>query len=308
MAKILVVGSMNMDIVTKVERHPVPGETIHGNKTRFYIGGKGANQAVAASRSGASVAMAGGLGSDSFGIDIRRGLAEDRIDLDFVADQPGMTGLALITVDEAGENNIILSSGANGRYGADEIDQLDLSGFDVILLQNEISPEANGRVLDKAAEKHIPVFMNPAPIDGFDRSQLSKVTFLILNEVEAEVLSGIRIEGSSQALEAGKKLLKDGVPYIIITLGSKGSIYMDQSGSQITFPAFSVDAVDTTAAGDTFIGAFAAKYVTGAELHDCLRYATAASALAVSEPGAQSSIPTGDQVQSFLTVKNTGSI
>ncbi|MEC0249122.1 ribokinase [Paenibacillus chitinolyticus] len=301
MAKILVVGSMNMDIVTQVERHPVPGETIQGNETRFFIGGKGANQAVAASRSGVSVAMAGGLGLDSFGADIRRGLAEDKINLDYVVDQPCMTGLALITVDGAGENNIILSSGANGRYGAEEIDQLDLSGFDVILLQNEISSEANQRVLARAAEKHIPVFMNPAPIDGFDRSQLHKVSFLILNEVEAEVLSGIRIEGSGQALEAGKKLLKDGIPHLIITLGSKGSIYMDQSGSQITLPAFSVDAVDTTAAGDTFIGAFAAKYVTGAGVHDCLRYATAASALAVAQPGAQSSIPTDDQVQSFLT-------
>ncbi|MFD7525331.1 ribokinase [Paenibacillus chitinolyticus] len=301
MAKILVVGSMNMDIVTQVERHPIPGETIQGNETRFFIGGKGANQAVAASRSGVSVAMAGGLGVDSFGADIRRGLAEDNIILDYVADQPCMTGLALITVDGAGENNIILSSGANGRYGEEEIDQLDLSGFDVILLQNEISSAANQRVLDKAAEKHIPVFMNPAPIDGFDRSQLRKVAFLILNEVEAEVLSGVRIEGSSQALEAGKKLLNDGIPHLIITLGSKGSIYMDQSGGQITFPAFSVDVVDTTAAGDTFIGAFAAKYVTGAELHDCLRYATAASALAVAQPGAQSSIPTDDQVQSFLT-------
>lgn len=304
MARILVVGSMNMDIVTKVERHPVPGETIHGNETRFFIGGKGANQAVAASRSGASVTMAGGLGSDSFGIDIRRGLAVDGIDLDYVADQPGMTGLALITVDGAGENNIILSSGANGRYGADEIDQLDLSGFDVILLQNEISPAANGRVLDKAAEQHIPVFMNPAPIDGFDRSQLSKVTFLILNEVEAEELSGIRIEGSSQAMEAGKKLLNDGIPHLIITLGSKGSVYMDQSGKQIVFPAFTVNPVDTTAAGDTFIGAFAAQHASGSELRDCLRYATAASALAVSEPGAQSSIPRDDQVQSFLAAEN----
>ncbi|REK75568.1 ribokinase [Paenibacillus paeoniae] len=300
MTRILVVGSMNMDIVTGVERHPIPGETIQGNETRFFIGGKGANQAVAASRSGASVAMAGGLGSDSFGVDIRERLAEDRIDLDYVVEKPCTTGIALITIDGTGENNIILSSGANGRYGAGEADQLDLSDFDVILLQNEISPEANERVLDKAAEKRIPVFMNPAPIDGFDQSQLSKVTFLILNEVEAEALSGIRIEGSSQALEAGKIMLDEGIPQLIITLGSKGSIYMDQTGNQIILPAFSVNAVDTTAAGDTFIGAFAAKYVTGAELQYCLRYATAASALAVSEPGAQSSIPREEQVQSFL--------
>ncbi|GGG70683.1 ribokinase [Paenibacillus radicis (ex Gao et al. 2016)] len=300
MAKILVVGSMNMDIVTQVERHPVPGETIQGNETRFFIGGKGANQAVAASRSGASVAMAGGLGLDSFGADIRKQLTEDGIDLNCVIEKQAMTGIALITIDQSGENNIILSAGANGKYGEDEVDTLDLTGFDVILLQNEIAQAANQRVLDKAAAANIPVFLNPAPIAGFDHTQLSKVSFLILNEVEAEELSGTRIDGISQALKAGKQLLEAGLPHLIITLGSKGSLYLDQAGTEIEMPAFTVDAVDTTAAGDTFIGAFAAKYIAGDTLEESLRYATAASALAVSAAGAQSSIPTEDQVHEFL--------
>ncbi|MFF2089578.1 ribokinase [Paenibacillus sp. NPDC058174] len=300
MAKILVVGSMNMDIVTQVERHPIPRETIHGNETRFFIGGKGANQAVAAARSGATVAMAGGLGTDSFGADIRKQLAEDGIDLDYVSGQPAATGIAMITIDQTGENNIILSAGANGKYGEDEVDTLDLSGFDVILLQNEIAQAVNERVLDKAAAAQIPVFLNPAPIAGFDPAQLSKVNFLILNEVEAEELSGIRIDGFSEALQAGKQLLEAGLSHLIITLGSKGSLYMDQAGTQIETPAFSVDAVDTTAAGDTFIGAFAAKYIAGIPLTESLRYATAASALAVSAAGAQSSIPEQDQVHEFL--------
>jgi ribokinase len=300
MVNILVVGSMNMDIVTQVERHPIPGETIQGYTTSFYIGGKGANQAVAASRSGAAVAMAGGLGSDSFGLDIRKRLAEDRIDLDFVAEKPVMTGIALITIDQTGENNIILSAGANEAYGIDDVDKLDLTGYDVILLQNEISMTATRRVLDRAAEAKIPVFMNPAPIAGFDHTELSKVRVLILNELEAEEISGIKIDGISGARKAGKQLLEGGIPHLIITLGSKGSLYMDQTGTQVEMPAISVEVVDTTAAGDTFIGAFAAKYIAGEELEESLRYATAASALAVSAAGAQSSIPTEEQVRAFL--------
>jgi len=300
MANILVVGSMNVDIVTQVDRHPVPGETIQGLQTGFFIGGKGANQAVAAARSGASVAMAGGIGSDSFGRDIRKNLAEERIDLGFVAKKPATTGIALITIDKAGENNIVLSAGANGMYGEEDVDELNLSGYDAILLQNEISQAANRRVLDRAAEAGIPVFMNPAPIAGFDRTRLSKIRYLILNETEAEELSGVGIDGIGKARQAGKQMLEAGIPHLIITLGSQGSLYMDQAGTEIEMPAFSVHAVDTTAAGDTFIGAFAAKYLAGAGLRESLRYATAASALAVSAAGAQSSIPAEDQVRAFL--------
>lgn len=300
MANILVVGSMNMDIVTQVERHPVPGETIQGKGSRFYIGGKGANQAVAAARSGASVAMAGGLGSDAFGLDIRKKLAEDRIDLALVKEKPAMTGVALITIDRNGENNIILSAGANEEYGEDDADALELSGYDLILLQNEISPAATRKVLDNAAEANVPVCINPAPIDGFDRSGLHKAAFLILNEVEAEELSGVEIGGLGGARRAGKRLLGEGIPRLILTLGSAGAIYMDQAGVQVEMPAFAVEVVDTTAAGDTFIGAFAAKYAAGTELKESLRYAAAAAALAVSAAGAQSSIPDERQVRAFL--------
>ncbi|WP_139997475.1 ribokinase [Paenibacillus paridis] len=300
MANILVVGSMNMDIVTKVERHPFPGETIQGNATTFYIGGKGANQAVAASRSGAFVTMAGALGTDSFGMDISKRLAEAQIELGCVVRKPVMTGIALITIDQAGENNIILSAGANEAYGEADVDKLELLEYDIILLQNEISSAAITRVLDRAAEANIPVFMNPAPIAGFDADQLRKVSFLILNELEAEELSGIRIQDINGARQAAKQMLEEGIPHLIITLGSKGSLYMDQAGMHVEMPAFTVAVVDTTAAGDTFIGAFAAKYAEGVEIKESLHYATAASALAVSAAGAQSSIPTEEQVSAFL--------
>ncbi|QHW33895.1 ribokinase [Paenibacillus rhizovicinus] len=304
MANILVVGSMNMDIVTQVDRHPIPGETIQGNATNFYIGGKGANQAVAASRSGALVAMAGAIGSDAFGLDIINRLAEDRIELDRVVKKSVMTGVALITIDQAGENHIILSAGANNAYGANDVDQLDLARYDVILLQNEISVAATARVLDRAVEANIPVFMNPAPIAGFDVAQLRKVSFMILNELEAEEISGIEIGGIDEAKQAAKRMFESGLSRIIITLGSKGSLYMDQTGIFVEMPAFSVSVVDTTAAGDTFIGAFAAKHADGSTIRECLHYATAASALAVSAAGAQSSIPTEDEVMAFLaTIK-----
>jgi len=300
MANILVVGSMNMDIVTQVERHPVPGETVQGHATRFYVGGKGANQAVAASRSGASVTLAGGLGADAFGADIRRRLSEERIDIGHVADKPARTGIALITIDRSGENNIILSAGANEAYGEEDAAKLDLAGYDILLLQNEISRDATRKVLDRAAEANLPVCMNPAPISGFDRSQLRKVAFLILNEVEAEAISGMRIGGVEEARLAGKRLIEAGVLQVIITMGSQGAFYIDHAGTELEMPAHKVDVVDTTAAGDTFIGSFAARYAAGDGIRESLRYATAASALAVTAAGAQSSIPTEAQVRSFL--------
>lgn len=301
MANILVVGSMNMDIVTRVQRLPLPGETMHGHRTSFHVGGKGANQACAASRSGARVAMAGGLGSDTFGREIRSALAADRIGTAFLAIKPGATGIAMISIDPAGENSILLSPGTNYEYGEEDAEKLDLTGVDVILLQNEIRDAVNRRVLERAGEAGIPVCMNPAPITGFDRNLLSRISFLIVNELEAEALSGVPIHGAGDAKRAGQELLQEGVPQLIITMGGSGSLYMDRGGAVIVTPAFPVKAVDTTAAGDTFIGAFAATFFSGMALRDSLRYATAASALAVSALGALSSIPDEVTVREFLS-------
>lgn len=301
MANILVVGSMNMDIVTQVDRHPIPGETVQGHGTRFYAGGKGANQAVAAARSGASVNMAGGLGDDFFGHEIRHRLDEARIGLEHVVNKPIMTGMALITVDHRGENRIILSPGANGAYGAEDVASLELSGYDAILLQNEIPGGTNRAVLEKANNAGIPVFANPAPVAGFERQQLASIHFLILNEIEAEALTGVKIEDDTQARQACGEILKQGARNVIVTLGDKGSLYMESGGLTIATPACRVEAVDTTAAGDTFIGAFVSKYLSGHGTEYCLRYATAASALAVSSYGAQSSIPEEAQVLDFMT-------
>ncbi|AIQ58758.1 ribokinase [Paenibacillus borealis] len=300
MTNILVVGSMNMDIVTRVGRLPVPGETIHGLGTDFHAGGKGSNQAYAAARSGAKVAMAGGVGSDSFGLEICRKLEAQGIDTAAIAAKPETTGIALITTDSSGENSIILSPGANYSYGVEDLEALNLSLYDVILLQNEIPGTVNRRVIAMAEAAGIPVCMNPAPVTGFDRDQLRGIRLLIMNETEAEVLSGIRIADFREAISAGRMLLEEGIPELIITLGSKGSLYMDGDGKIIEVPAYPVEAVDTTAAGDTFIGAFASVYYAGKELADSLHYAAAAAALTVSASGAQSSIPVKEQVYAFL--------
>lgn len=300
MPNILVVGSMNMDIVTQVERHPVPGETIQGLETQFYSGGKGANQAVAASRSGAKVTMAGGLGSDTFARMIRSGLESDGINLDYVKEMNQPTGIALITIDQLGENNIILSAGANGALIESDVEQIPLGEYDALLMQNEIPEGATRKVLELAAEAGVPVFMNPAPLSGFDRSLLSMVDFLIVNEIEAGELTGISVDHMDNAHAAGRLLLQEGISHVVVTLGSKGSLYLDQQQTFIETPAFPVEAIDTTAAGDTFIGALAAKYAAGETLQDGLRYATAASALTVSGAGAQSSIPLEAQVLAFL--------
>lgn len=300
MANILVVGSLNMDIVTRVEHLPVPGETIQGRDTGFHAGGKGANQACAASRSGAQVAMAGGLGSDAFGLEIRSRLQDEGIDTAGLADRPETTGIALITIDASGENSIILSPGANYSYGGEDLEALDLTRYDVVLLQNEIRGAVNRRVIELAEAAGLPVCMNPAPVAGFDRSLLSRIKLLCMNEIEAEALSGIRIDSFGQARRAGRTLLEEGVPQLIITLGSQGALYMGGDGAVVEIPAYPVEAVDTTAAGDTFIGAFAAAYFAGAELKDSMQYAAAAAALAVSAAGAQSSIPVKEQVMAFL--------
>lgn len=305
MSNILVVGSMNMDIVTRVGELPKPGETIHGMGSGLHIGGKGANQACAASRSGAKVAMAGALGTDVFAGDIRNGLEKNQINTQYIVSKQGTTGMALITINASGENCIILSPEANYRYEEQDMKPINWSDYDVILLQNEIPGRVNAKVLQLASEAAIPVCVNPAPMTGFDCDLLGQITYLIVNEVEAEDLAGVPVHDVDSARQAAQYLLEQGTQHVIVTLGSRGSVYLDRSGNWIETPAFSVPSVDSTAAGDTFIGAFMASYFGGTELKESLRYATAASALAVSAAGAYDSIPAQNSIRSFLNQVET---
>jgi ribokinase len=301
MPGVLVIGSMNMDIVTRVARHPLPGETIHGRRTSFYSGGKGANQAIAAARAGCDVSIAGGLGHDFFGNEIMRLLSVDGINTDHICRKHEMTGVALINIDDSGENNIILSRGANGAYCEADLQGLAFDQYDAVVLQNEIPWDVNRIVIESAARERVKIYMNPAPAMCIEEQYLPMINTLIVNEIEAGVMAGTKVCSVDDAIGAARSLTDRGIEEMIVTLGTKGSVYLHRGGRQIITSIFEVDTVDTTAAGDTFIGTFIAKHLSKESIEDCLIYASAASALAVTREGAQDSIPYKEEVEKFIT-------
>ncbi|WP_067927018.1 ribokinase [Alicyclobacillus shizuokensis] len=303
MRKLAVVGSINMDVVNRVERHPQPGETIHGLGTAYSPGGKGANQAVAAARAGAQVCMVGAVGDDAFGPELRSALQGFGVDTRWVAHKPGSSGLAFITVASSGENNIILSAGANGRLTAADVEAAapGLRDVDAVLLQNEIPWSVTQSALQWAHQFGKRVFLNPAPARRVGRETLSMVDVLVLNETEAQVITGIQVDTPHRAETACQRLLGEGCQGVVLTLGSNGLVYQDKAGRSLRVPAFSVEVVDTTAAGDTFIGALAAIWEADADLPRALRFASAAAALTVTRAGAQESIPERGEIESFLS-------
>jgi ribokinase len=302
MSKIVVIGSMNMDIVNHVQNHPQPGETIKGWGTAYHPGGKGANQAVAAARSGGQVMMAGAVGTDTFAGKLVSSLQEEGINTDFIIEKDSTSGIAFITVDSSGENTIILSEGSNGELMPDDLDPICrmIESGDIILLQNEIPWQTTEYAIQTAHSKGVRVFLNPAPAVKVPKVLFPLLDMLILNETEVEAITDTPVKDIEQARIAASHLNEWGIKEVIITLGKNGSLYRNQEGFEICTPSFTVNAIDTTAAGDTFIGAFAADSVLGQPIQDCLQYATAASALSVTVQGAQSSIPTREQVLTFL--------
>lgn len=289
MGEILVVGSINMDIVNHVDQFALPGQTIHGRMTAFVPGGKGANQAVAAAKSGANVRMIGAVGQDAFGTELIDSLRDAQVDTDFVARKAGTSGLAFITVNANGENEIILAPGSNGEVT--EVDIPDLSRFpgaQAILLQNEIPWPVSRTVIKQAKRRNIPVIVNPAPAFPMTDDDLSSIDMLALNETEAELITSMTMRSP---VEAARLLVGRGVREVLLTLGEHGCFYLDCEGNEISLGAYRVKAIDTTAAGDTFIGAFAAARTDGMSTMECLRFASAAAALSVTKQGAQSSIP-----------------
>ncbi|MDF2938557.1 MAG: rbsK [Paenibacillaceae bacterium] len=309
MGKIAVVGSINMDVVNRVEHHPLPGETVSGLETAYIPGGKGANQAVAAARAGAQVLMIGAVGQDPFGGPLVQALETAGVDTGGVLVKAGTSGMAFITVDNSGENNIILSSGANGKLGVADMEAGignaagalgDGDGLGGVLLQNEIPWETTVAAVRRAHALGATVYLNPAPARTVEDEVLALVDVLVVNETEAAAISGIQVTGSGDAGAAAEWLLGRGVGQVIVTLGAAGVVYASKEGECVSVPAFRVEAVDTTAAGDTFIGAYAAARERGSSVRDALRWASAAAALAVTRRGAQSSIPTADEVNRWL--------
>ncbi|WP_346856634.1 ribokinase [uncultured Draconibacterium sp.] len=302
MKKIVVVGSSNIDLIMKMERLPERGETVSGSEFFKVFGGKGANQAVAAARAGGNVVFVSCVGDDENVPQMIRNYSDNGIDTSFIFREKEIaSGHALIMIGANGENCISVAPGANSMLSAGKIQQAFsmIEGAEMILVQYEIPEETLKYVIDIAASKNIPLVCNFAPAQDFDFSYLSKISTLIVNETEAGFLSKMQIRTESDVEMAARILTEKGVSRIIITLGEKG-VYAFDKAKKFYVPAFQVDAVDTTAAGDTFCGSFLVALVEGQEMQAALRFASAASAIAVTSIGAQPSIPTREEIEQFL--------
>jgi ribokinase len=303
MKPIIVVGSVNMDLVIRAPRMPAPGETIAGSGFRAIPGGKGANQAVAAARTGAEVHFIGSIGGDDFGLRLKRGLADEGIDLTHLSVlEDESTGVAMIILDAKGQNTIVLSPGANGRVTPEQIEACadTIAGARMLVCQLETPLTAVTRAIDIAYDKGVPVILNPAPAVPLNRRLLAKIKYLIPNETEASVLSGVQVVDGETAEAAARRLTDEGVEQVLITLGDKGVVSVLKDGTVLSIPAIVVPVVDTTGAGDTFVGSLAVELASGKSVREAIQYAQYAAALKVTKLGAQTSIPHRDEVERFI--------
>jgi ribokinase len=300
---IVVVGSINLDLVAGTDRLPQVGETIIGNTFNTFYGGKGANQAVAAARLGYPVAMVGNIGSDAFGTQLRNGLKDAGVDTAYVNTVEGPSGVALITTGRHGENSIVVVPGANGCLTPKLLEKaaplLERAGF--LLAQLEI-PLETVEYLAQFAERHdIPLMLDPAPARELSGQLLRRISWLTPNETETQELLKIRIEnGDRGSYAAAERLLDCGVKNVLLKLGSNGCVIAQGTLAKERVPAFSVNAVDTTAAGDAFNAGFAVGLMRGSTVARSAIFASAVAAISVTRPGAQPSMPTGDEVECFL--------
>ena len=302
-ASIIVIGSLNMDLVVTTPRHPKMSETILGTSFETFPGGKGANQAIAASRLGAQVGMIGKTGNDPFGQVLRENLIANHVDDHGVkVNSQGSSGVALITVDQNGMNSIIVVPGANATLTTSDLDELEnvLSNANLILLQLEIPLETAWYAIRLARKHNIPVMLNPAPAASIPDEVLSGLDYLVPNESELSLLTGLPTRSYPEIVAACQELLKKGVQRVILTRGAQGCYYLDKQ-TEILLPAFRVRSIDSTAAGDAFIGGFATALVNKADTLNALQQASAAGALAVTKAGAQISLPSRKEMDEFLT-------
>jgi ribokinase len=302
MGKLLVVGSINMDLVVRVERIPREGETIPGGNLTFIPGGKGANQAVAGALAGAEVSMIGRVGDDDNGRKLLNNLKTNGVKTGGIRiDDSVSSGLALISVDCNGQNSIIVVAGANGMVAGEDLKENEdlFHESDILLLQHEIPQEAIEVAVLMANVHGTKVILNPAPYRMVPKKLLGMTDYLIPNETECAELTGYNVDSEEGMNKAADYLLNLGVDNLLITLGKRGVFIVTKTSRQL-IPAFSVKAVDTTAAGDTFIGSFAARLLAGGQLHEAARYGCAAAALSVQRFGAQTSMPYKQEIEAFL--------
>jgi ribokinase len=315
--RVIVVGSVNVDLVAHGPRLPSPGETVTGAEFSRHHGGKGANQAVAAARLGATTAFVGALGDDDFGADARSALAAEGIDLAGLAITPGATGVALILVDARGENLISVASGANAAVTPDLVrtgfDRLRPTAGDVVLVGHEIPTAAVVAALAAGRSAGATTMLNPAPADGIDRSTFGLADILTPNRGELAAIAAADGKRVGRAAEAGgqpealaRTLLEgnSGGPgvrqAVVVTLGAAGALVLRPAGETVDVPAVAVRAIDTVGAGDAFNGVLAAGLAAGLDLETAARRAVAAAAVSTTRAGAREGMPTATDLEEFL--------
>lgn len=300
-AKIVVIGSSNIDMVVRADRIPAEGETILGGEFAMVPGGKGANQAVCAARLGADVKLVARVGDDVFGQVSLDNFRNVGVDTQFVTtDSSAPSGVALIVVDASGENAIVVAPGANSLLAPADVDRARdaIAAADAVVLQLEIPPPTVDHAVNLAASLDVRVVLNPAPIRPLSAEVLSKVDVLVPNQHEAAGLLGARAEAESlDAASAARRLMGLGARSVVITLGSQGAYAVSPDAAGLV-EALKVDVVDTTAAGDAFTASIACALAEGLDLMDAARFASRVAAISVTRPGAQPSMPTRDEVES----------
>jgi len=303
MRQLTVLGSVNADHVLRVGSFPRPGETLHGQGYSVIAGGKGANQAVAAARLGANVSFIACVGDDSFGLNIRQEFEKDGINIDAVMiEKDTPTGIAMIQVAATGENSICISAEANACLTPQRIAAHTsiIEQADMLLLQLEVPMESIEYAAEIANKSGTTVILNPAPAQHLSDKLLKLIDIITPNETEAEILTGIKVFDAKSAQLAADVLHKKQIKTVLITLGSQG-VWLSKDGEGSQIMGYKVDAVDTTAAGDTFNGAFLTALLEDKSLDEAVQFAHAAAAITVTGQGAQSSIPYRQDVTEFLT-------
>ncbi|MFW8054344.1 ribokinase [Vagococcus fluvialis] len=295
MNTITVIGSINLDTTLRVKEMPKPGETLHAKEHFTAGGGKGANQAVAAKRSGADTYFIGAVGNDGAGMMMNELLTHEEIDITGVSTLDNQsTGQAFITVDDSGENSIMIFSGANNSFTPEQVKKSSetIIKSDFLISQFESAMDSTVAAFNIARDNQVKTILNPAPaISEMPKDLLSVTDMIIPNETETEILTGIKVTDEASLKEAAKALHELGIEAVIITIGSKGAFY-DVNGKSGIVPAFKVKAVDTTAAGDTFIGALSSVLKPDfSNIEEAITYGNKASSLTVQRFGAQPSIP-----------------
>jgi len=296
------VGSLNTDLVVRAPHIPRPGETVIGGDFLTMPGGKGANQAVAAARLGASVAMVGRVGTDGFGQQLLANLAAAGVDHRLVVeDADAATGVALIVVEDSGQNSIVVASGANMRLSPNDVAAAEsaIASAQVVLLQLESPLETVRRAAEIARAHNVTVILNPAPAQPLPADLLTLIDILTPNESETALLTGDQIQTPSEIEAAAYKLRRMGARMAILTLGERGALLAEADGTEI-FSAFDVTPVDTTAAGDAFMGGLAVALGEGQPLPEAIRWGNAAGALATTRMGAQPSLPSREELEHLL--------